>query len=341
MRTTILSIVLLLLAQFTVAQIVIGNLNPTSSETITKLQTDYIELAEHPDTTIWSLPSDINKVEDYSVHFIVRTDSTYDRIDGGDIYHYLSRGDSLIFLGFENRRSSVVLSTPIVDIVCPASLGDSVYNTFEGYILHANQLQLNIKGSAYTVVDGIGWLTDGSVMVDSIVSVHRHIEFSKALQDSLCANMSEDNIVIDKYALYRVGQIHPLLESKLTRKIQDEEEIILMEASFLYFPQDMPIKTEQNIISNSDTLHIDYSATLSSDLQNVQISAITNIDCDAYITAYDIFGHNLALSKVHLTANSTSDLILPLLARPVGRMLFVSIVAGESHWTNKTTINPY
>ncbi len=323
---------------FAQTAIIAKSLIPTTEENITKLRIDYIEPSEQADTAIWQMPMILSNGVDYEVRIIVRDGNKYDRIDGGNIHHYQSHGDTILYLGFENRRALVSLTTPITDIVCPATLGDSVHSTFEGDMIHANRLGMSIRGNAYTVVDGVGSLTDGISAIDSIVRVHRHIEYGKSLAaDSV--DIEANGNIIDSYVLYRVGLRHPLLESVQTFSIIDGKKTTLDKASFI-FAVDSELKHPQlDECVNSDTLQVELTASFDIKSDIVYVFATTTKDCDARILAFDIFGHKIAQQNVRLTSNDASEIAVKLDGRPIGNLLFISIETGDYRWTTKSSVN--
>jgi hypothetical protein len=89
-------------------------------------------------------------------------------LENRTMYKYVSKGDSLLLMGFENSGSRMLLDTPEYVLHYPFTLGDSIVSFFKGSGSYENTLKSAIEGSLYVVADAIGTLIfpDGDTLTN-------------------------------------------------------------------------------------------------------------------------------------------------------------------------------
>jgi hypothetical protein len=121
------------------------------------------------------------------------------------MYKYVSKGDSLLLMGFENSGSKLTLESPQYVMHFPFTLGDSITSVFKGAGSYEHTLTSGSEGSLQVVADALGTLIlpDGDTLQDvlRVRSVHDYMQRTKPLVNERHRRMRIDrdsSIVADR-----------------------------------------------------------------------------------------------------------------------------------------------
>lgn len=156
-------------------------------------------------------------------------DDSYDAspyIDGDTIsyvqfatkHRFLLRGDTLSYIGYENRATDFRLDSPAVAAAFPLTDGKSVSDVWSGHMLHYGSMVLrHVRGISASSIDG-GWtLTDGTDTLRNAMRLLWRLDMAYADPDSVSAAMP-DSVASEKISDIQVDVKAMLSERMLTER---------------------------------------------------------------------------------------------------------------------------
>lgn len=162
---------------------------------------------------------------------VVSLDNSYDAspyIDGDTIsyvqfatkHRFLLRGDTLSYIGYENRATDFRLDAPVSMAVFPLRDGSSVYGEWTGCMLHYGSMILrHVRGTSRACVQE-GWtLTDGADTVRNATRLTWTLDMAYVDPDSVTASMP------DSVASKRISEMQVDVKSMLSERLLTERTI--------------------------------------------------------------------------------------------------------------------
>lgn len=159
----------------------------------------------------------------------VSFDESYDAspyIDGDTIsyvqfatkHRFLLRGDTLSYIGYENRATDFRLDAPVSMAVFPLKDGASVRAGWSGHMLHNGSMILrHVRGTSVSSVEE-GWtLTDGNDTVSDAKRLLWKLDMAYADPDSVTASMP-DSVASEMISEMQVDVKVVLSERLLTER---------------------------------------------------------------------------------------------------------------------------
>jgi hypothetical protein len=187
-----------------------------SGDNLTKQQVEYKDPGRRGSNVLW----DFSKLKPINEKYTVRYYTPAAKRDGDSVcitclenrtmYKYISKGDSLLLMGFENSGSRMVLESPEYVMHYPFTLGDSIVSTFKGGGCYEQTLSSGTEGKLYVVADAIGTLIlpDGDTLCNvlRVKTQHRFQQRTRSLsnhrrerivqgKDSLTVSSLEENAI--------------------------------------------------------------------------------------------------------------------------------------------------
>lgn len=158
-------------------------------------------------------------------------DDSYDAspyIDGDTVsyvqfatkHRFLLRGDTLSYIGYENRATYFRLDAPVSVAVFPLRDGSSVYGDWKGRMLHHGTMILrNVRGTSMASVQE-GWtLTDGSDTLRNATRLTWTLDMAYVDPDSVTSSMP------DSIASERISEMQVDVKSMLSERLLTERTI--------------------------------------------------------------------------------------------------------------------
>jgi hypothetical protein len=160
---------------------------PRSGDTLYKQQVEYKDPGRRGVDVLW----DFSKLKAVNKKYKVRyytpavkrgSDSAcITCLEHRTMYKYVSKGDSLLLMGFENNGSSLTLSIPQYVMHFPFSFGDSISSIFMGAGSYDHLLSTKAEGHLTVVADAMGTLLlpDGDTLYD-VLRVRSVIDYKQS-----------------------------------------------------------------------------------------------------------------------------------------------------------------
>lgn len=159
----------------------------------------------------------------------VSFDGAYDAspyVDGDTIsyvqfatkHRFLLRGDTLSYLGYENRATDFRLDTPAMVAAFPLKEGASVRTGWSGHMFHCGSMILrHVRGTSVSSVEE-GWtLTDGADSISDATRLLWKLDMAYADSDSIDAEMP-DSVASEMISEMQVDVKAMLSERLLTER---------------------------------------------------------------------------------------------------------------------------
>lgn len=158
----------------------------------------------------------------------VSFDDSYDAspyIDGDTVsyvqfatkHRFLLCGDTLSYIGYENRASDFRLDSPTVAAVFPLTDGKSGSDGWSGHMLHHGSMVLrHVRGVSASSIDG-GWtLTDGTDTIHNATRLTWTLDMTYADPDSVSSAMP------DSVASERISEMQVNVKAMLSERLLTE-----------------------------------------------------------------------------------------------------------------------
>lgn len=329
------------------SQSVISRIHNTmrSGDILSKAKVDYINPGNAGRNSIWFL----GKVNDDSDDFyqsIVAKGDTIAILEKGGILHYFMRNDTLTYKGEQHSRSFYLYNKERPIIKFPFAYGDSISGDYYGHGRCEN-LDLSIQGWGYTVADGIGILTDGEDSLKNITRLHMFDDYVEEYDYQTRIHFQRNY-----YIWYCLGYRYPVMESFLLSILEEDDEVLVDSATFLYLPvlqqnlkQDddndsilcQLSMTEQLKKAESSSINClsELEANFSTDGRKLIINYTLSQNTDIQIMACDILGSNLGSYSVLGKEQGTWQECITLNRRPIGNVLMLYVKCGKEVMTIK------
>ena len=218
------------------------------NDVLCKVEISYVDAGQAGHNSIWHLGQLTGQCRDYTQSVVAKND-TIAVFERGGIRHYIVRGDTLYYKGFQERRSYLLLDQERAVVNFPFHFGDSIPTHYMGNGRGEN-LEVSMEGSGYTIADGTGVLTDGVDTLHNITRLHLYDDYTEDHEGQVRVHFR-----LHHYLWYGSGFRYPLMESvkRVTVNPQSIEEP-LDSASYLYLPvrqQELTYDGENELIRSS------------------------------------------------------------------------------------------
>ena len=304
-----------------------------------RVEIPYESEGERGEATIWTLPA----IPDDSPDHLQAVRSNGDTIviyERGRMLHYLVRGDTLYNKGEQSRRAYRILSQERPELVYPFQYGDSISGTYEGDCQYEGS-RYTVRGSGYTLADGLGILTDGEDTLRHVLRLHLHDYFEDDYGNGTTERWSRDC-----FRWYCMGYRYPVMETVITYRHDGAEQEQTCSATYLYLPV-MQMELDEDVPNEELLARLEadgsnsqggqggggsltsVDASLSSDGQSLTINYSLNSTSDITFYACDIMGNVLGTSHYEDREAGDWQECLTLSRRPIGNALMLSIRCGE------------
>ena len=132
-------------------------------------------------------------------------------------HRFIHRGDTLSYIGYENRATDFRLDTPTTVAVFPLKEGDAVVDGWTGHVLQYGTMMLkHIKGISRGEVQD-GWtLTDGNDTLRNVTRLRWTLDMAYADTDSVTPEMA------DSVASDIISEMHVDPKSMLSERLLSE-----------------------------------------------------------------------------------------------------------------------
>ena len=132
-------------------------------------------------------------------------------------HRFLLRGDTLSYLGYENRATDFRLDAPVNMAVFPLKDGRMILDEWSGHMLHYGSMILrHVRGTSVSSVDE-GWtLTDGTDTLRNATRLNWKLDMAYADSDSIDAEMP------DSVASERISDIQVDVKAMLAERLLTE-----------------------------------------------------------------------------------------------------------------------
>ncbi|MDE6742079.1 MAG: hypothetical protein K2J58_07090, partial [Muribaculaceae bacterium] len=132
-------------------------------------------------------------------------------------HRFVLRGDTLSYIGYENRATDFRLDSPAVAAAFPLTDGKSVSDGWSGHMLHYGSMVLrHVRGVSASYIDG-GWtLTDGTDTIRNATRLTWTLDMAYADPDSVTAMMP------DSVASERISDIQVDVKAMLSERLLTE-----------------------------------------------------------------------------------------------------------------------
>lgn len=152
---------------------------------LAKQQVKYKDPGRSGTDVIWDFSKLKSMDSNYSVSFYEPITKSKDTlfvtcVESQTMYKYAYKGDSMLFLGFENSGSQLLLDAPEYCMKFPFKMGDSISGTYAGRGRYEFALLTEIIGTIYTVADATGTLIlpDGDT-ISNVLRVRTEHQFTQ------------------------------------------------------------------------------------------------------------------------------------------------------------------
>lgn len=313
--------------------------SPRHGDILCRIEIPYQGEGERGEASVWTLPA----IPDDSPDHLQTVRSNGDTIviyERGRMLHYLVRGDTLYNKGEQSRRAYRILSQERPELVYPFQYGDSILGSYEGDCQYEGS-RYTVRGSGYTLADGLGILTDGEDTLRHVLRLHLHDYFEDDYGNETTEQWSRDC-----YRWYCMGYRYPIMETIITYRHDGAEQEQTSSATYLYLPvmqmelaEDVPNEelfarlesgwTDGQGGQGGDGSLTTVDAALSPDGQSLTINYSLSSTSDITFYACDIMGNVLGTS--HYEGHEAGDWqeCLTLSRRPIGGVLMLSIRCGD------------
>lgn len=298
---------------------------------------------------------------------------------------YLSKGDTLVCLEYpeyltystatdtvcltsaENREMKVDydLAPPVLRF--PMAYGDSVASATSGTGIYGKRLYIGHRGTAYSVADGSGMLTDGTDTLRHVLRVYTRHEYRRVM-DPDTARVSEwmalpvlpdslPRFIDERYSWYAAGSRYPVMERVASLMVYGADTVMTRAATLLCLPElqrtDLGedaqnrellarlAATERGQRSDSshdadshDSFPATVDALLGGDGHTVNVTYSLTEEADVRLGVFDALGRALCSVTREAVAPGTHQECLALTSPPSGNAL-LTVWVGDENMTFK------
>lgn len=316
---------------------------------LVKIQTKIYNPGNRGENEVWRF--DVS--EDSNTELVQEIISLNDSIsvqERDKMFHFVTKSDTLYFIGTQRRRSHTILSENRPLMKYPLCYGDSLFGHFMGTGRN-ERVRFSVKGTGYSSIDGRGKLTDGVDTISNVIRLHSKDDYLMSYD-----NGSFDNMTEDRYLWFAAGCRYPVMEM-ICLTSQNHETFSSDSLCFLYLPimqSGLPFDAENESIlaellmneqnhPNVEEADPDVpvmeqlSAAFSADLQTVEVDYLLNASTDLFFSACDLFGNILAYKHIIDAPEGQRHDTLELSRPPVSNSLLLYLKCDDQLKTIKVT----
>ena len=315
---------------------------------LSRVEVPYMSEGQRGEGAVWMLPVIPDDSPEFLQSILSNGDTTviYEK---GRMLHYIVRGDTLFNKGEQSRRTYRIYSDERPELIYPYQYGDSLAGCYEGNCMYED-VRYSVRGSGYTVADGVGVLTDGEDTLHHVIRIHLHDDFIDDYGDGVI-----DQKFTERYRWYCMGYRYPVMETLITYRQEEEEQPQFSSVTYLYLPV-MQMGLEEDVPNEELLAQLESSgsggqgggqgvsgnlesidASLSSDGLSLTINYTLGSSIDITFYACDIMGNMLGTSHYQNREAGEWQECLTLSRRPIGNALMLSIRCGEQQLSMKVS----
>lgn len=179
---------------------------PVDGDRFSESPVDGFEQGESGDGVTWDL-SELRVSGHHNIRNIVLGDSAVLRFEGRAVYHYLLRGDTVLWQGYENAQTSMRDSVSPVEMILPLTYGSSVQTPLYWKGLYCGQSEVSMAGNLTSECDGRGRLILQGDTIDDVLRLHTvldsRVRVSKWAKEEVPVDSLNDSLLRRVEHIYR------------------------------------------------------------------------------------------------------------------------------------------
>lgn len=231
---------------------------PRNGDNFTIKELTYIDPGVSGKSCIWDF-SNMNEIRnDFPIYCISPNDTIFAIIKAGNLNKYSLIGDTLNYIGYENRVSVFEDSIASPCIIYPFFFGQKVESEFHFAGYYAQDRKAITYGTISTEADGLGEIIIGTDTINDVLRTKTHqygylkIFSENELTKDTITDISSNFFIQDIYQWYAKGYRYPIFESSTYTLYEQGVRTKYFSRSYFYPPQ----QQEEEIVNDLENEQI-------------------------------------------------------------------------------------
>ena len=265
---------------------------PVDGDSFCEWEVEDISTGAEGDCVIWDMSDFSVRDHSHRIRNVVLGDTLNLRFEGNGIYHYLIKGDSLFWKGYESSRTMFRDSVPMLIGAYPIEFGSQSSSPFYWHGSYCGENALAMAGNVTSICDGRGTLILPSDTLTDILrvktTINAKVRASKwAREDTPVDTICDSLLRKEEIAYYWFSPVYryPIARKIETSYFNQNAKIAEYSRSFLCLPEEQeyslrPLKSRnRNVPPDSGIDSGDLGLTndgLSTIVQDMDVRAENN-----------------------------------------------------------------
>ena len=271
---------------------------PRAGDEFVLRRVEFVETGDSCRGCIWDFSTAVTVNPDYRIRYSVSGDSVIAVNENRTSYSYRMQGDSLMWIGYENRLTLMRDSVSAVALRFPFGFGDELERDFYFKGIYSQTKEIAARGRSTVTADAVGtvYLPDGDTLrnvlrvkrvYDSKVKIFRHGDTTEIEvgNDSLLRHIET------VYLWYAEGYRYPVAKTSEHSYRDGDKELSRFRSAFICPPSEQTFggldeaNASVRAKMQTDTGKSDYDAGNSTDNKNREPEvALSNTGAEVTVT---------------------------------------------------------